>query len=307
MLSFKKFVKKLNKNISLNKTKIYIAVSGGLDSLVLLDLFVRITTKTNIQIEILHCNFKVRGEESDKAEHLIQQIATRKQIILHTKTFNIKNQSSKQIVARKLRYFWFKAMLKTNYFNYIALGHHLNDSIETVFINLRRGTGIKGIKGIMFKKKYLIRPLLYFTKKDIFNYAKKNKINWIEDSSNVNDNYLRNKIRKIINNFLNKENVLGIIKTLNILKEEYLMINTHLKIIKKYVLLKNKREEQTLSLRKIFNLYPIKSYLYILLKQYKIKNIKNIIKNLIGKSGKQIKIQKYYIIKKTNLYETNLF
>ncbi|MGX7592404.1 tRNA lysidine(34) synthetase TilS [Candidatus Karelsulcia muelleri] len=297
MLNFKKFLKKLKKQIDFKQKKIYIAVSGGVDSLVLLDLFFRLKKKMKkkMKIEILHCNFKLRGEESEKEEKLIKKIAKKKQLILHTKTFNIKNKSSKQIVARKLRYFWFKAMLKTNYFNYIALGHQMNDLIETVFINLIRGTGIKGIKGIRFKKKYLIRPLLDFTKKDIFHYAKKNQINWIEDSSNGNEKYLRNKIRKILNKLLNKENVLGIIKSLNILKEEDLMINTHLKIIKKYVVLKKK--EKTLSLRKLFNLYPMKSYFYRFLPKEKI--IKNIIKILICKSGKKIKIPKYYIIKKT--------
>ncbi|WP_204086404.1 tRNA lysidine(34) synthetase TilS [Candidatus Karelsulcia muelleri] len=296
MLNFKTFLKTLKDKIDLKQKKIYIAVSGGVDSLVLLDLFFRIK---DLKIEVLHCNFKLRGAESEEEENLIKTICKKKKIILHTKSFNIRKKSSKQILARKLRYLWFKKMLKTNYFNYIALGHHLNDSIETIFLNLIRGTGIKGIKGIVFKKKYLIRPLLDFTKKEILSYAKNHKISWIEDSSNINETFLRNKIRKILNKVLNNEAYLGIKKSFNILKYEYLMINNHLNIIKKYIFLKTNIQEKTLSLKNLFNLNPIKIYLYKLLKVYYFNNIRNLIQIIISKSGKKINSNNsYFSIKK---------
>ncbi|MGX7593093.1 tRNA lysidine(34) synthetase TilS [Candidatus Karelsulcia muelleri] len=296
MLNFKIFLKNLKDKIDLKKKKLFIAVSGGVDSLVLLDLFFRIK---DLKIEVLHCNFKLRGAESEEAENLIKTICKKHKIILHTKSFNLRKKSSKQIFARKLRYLWFKKMLKTNYFNYIALGHHLNDSIETIFLNLIRGTGIKGIKGIGFKKKYLIRPLLDFTKTEILSYAKNKKISWIEDSSNINEKFLRNKIRKILNKLLNNEAYLGIKTSVQILKDEYLMINNHLNIIKKYIFLKKNRTEKILSVKNLLNLNPIKSYLYKILKSYYFNNIRTLIKIIISKSGKKINSKKsYFSIKK---------
>ncbi len=301
MLNFKIFLKKLKDKIDLKEKKIFIAVSGGVDSLVLLDLFFRIK---DLKIEVLHCNFKLRGDESEEEEKLIKTICKNKQIILHTKSFNIRKKSSKQILARKLRYLWFKRMLKKNSFNYIALGHHLNDSIETIFLNIIRGTGIKGIKGIGFKKKYLIRPLLDFTKKEILSYAKTNQISWIEDSSNINEKFIRNKIRKILNKLLNNEAYLGINKTFQILKDEYLIINNHLNLIKKYIWLKTNIKENlslSLSLKNLFNLHPIKIYLYKIFKDYYFNNLRSLIKIIISKSGKKINSKKsYFYIKKKN-------
>ncbi|MGX7592124.1 tRNA lysidine(34) synthetase TilS [Candidatus Karelsulcia muelleri] len=298
MLNFKIFLKKLNDKIDLKEKKIYIAVSGGVDSLVLLDLFFRIK---DLKIEVLHCNFQLRGDESEEEEKLIKTICKNKNIILHTKSFNIRKKSSKQILARKLRYLWFKRMLKKNSFNYIALGHHLNDSIETIFLNIIRGTGIKGIKGIGFKKKYLIRPLLDFTKKEILSYAKTNQISWIEDSSNINEKFLRNKIRKILKKLLNNEAYLGINKTFQILKDEYLIINNHLNLIKKYIWLKTNIKEKTLSLKHLFNLHPIKIYLYKIFKDYSFNNLSSLIQIIISKSGKKINSKKsYFYIKKKN-------
>ncbi|MGX7590984.1 tRNA lysidine(34) synthetase TilS [Candidatus Karelsulcia muelleri] len=287
--------------MDLKEKKIYIAVSGGVDSLVLLDLFFRIKDLANLKIEVLHCNFKLRGDESEEEDKLIKTICKNKKIILHTKSFNLRKKSSKQILARKLRYLWFKRMLKKNSFNYIALGHHLNDSIETIFLNIIRGTGVKGIKGIVFKKKYLIRPLLDFPKKEILSYAKTNKISWIEDSSNINEKFLRNKIRKILNKLLNNEAYLGINKTFHILKDEYLIINNHLNIIKKYIWFKTNRKEKTLRLKNLFNLHPIKIYLYKIFKDYYFNNIRSLIKLIISKSGKKINSKKsYFYIKKKN-------
>ncbi|MGX7590128.1 tRNA lysidine(34) synthetase TilS [Candidatus Karelsulcia muelleri] len=302
MLNFQLFIKKLKDKIDLKEKKIYIAVSGGVDSLVLLDLFFRIKD-LKIKIEVLHCNFQLRGDESEEEDKLIKKICKNQKIILHTKSFNLRKKSSKQILARKLRYLWFKRMLKTNSFNYIALGHHLNDSIETIFLNIIRGTGIKGIKGIGGKKKYLIRPLLDFTKTDILSYAKTNKISWIEDSSNINEKFLRNKIRQILNKLLNNEAYLGINKTCHILKDEYLMIKNHINIIKKYIWVQTNRKRQDhtlrLSVKHLLNLHPIKIYLYQLFKDYYFNNISSLIKLIISKSGKKINSkQSYFYIKK---------
>ncbi|MGX7591980.1 tRNA lysidine(34) synthetase TilS [Candidatus Karelsulcia muelleri] len=298
-------MKKLKYKIDLKEKKIYIAVSGGVDSLVLLDLFFRIKD-LKIKIEVLHCNFKLRGDESEEEDKLIQTICKNQKLILHTKSFNLRKKSSKQILARKLRYLWFKRMLKTNSFNYIALGHHLNDSIETIFLNIIRGTGIKGIKGIGFKKKYLIRPLLDFTKQEILSYAKTNKISWIEDSSNRNEKFLRNKIRQILKKLLNNEAYLGINKTCQILKDEDLIIKNHINIIKKYIWLKTNRNLKQnplrLRLKNLLNLHPIKIYLYQIFKDYYFNNISSLIKLIISKSGKKInsKQSDFSIKKKKN-------
>ena len=178
------------------KDKVLLTVSGGIDSVVMCHLF----HSAGVQFAIAHCNFQLRGEESDGDEQFVKQLASTFKIPFHhirfdTKDYVDKNKLSTQVAARELRYEWFEKIRKENEYNYIATAHHQGDVIETFFINLIRGTGISGLRSIVPKQGKIIRPFLFTTPKEILAYAETHKITYREDSSNASDHYLRNKIR----------------------------------------------------------------------------------------------------------------
>ena len=194
LASFQDYIEK--EKLFTKRDKILLAVSGGVDSMLMLDLF----QKSNYAFAVAHGNFQLRGEESDGDEQFVKDICTLHQIPFYGNRFNTTNFSKKQgisiqMAARDLRHEWFQTLAKENNYQFIALAHHQDDHVETVLINLTRGTGIKGLHGILPKKGNLIRPLLFSNRKQIERYAKENNIAFREDSSNVSDKYIRNKIR----------------------------------------------------------------------------------------------------------------
>ena len=183
-------------NLCNQNDKILMAVSGGLDSIVMLDLF----HVSEFNIAVAHCNFKLRGEESDEDEKFVKLLAEEKNIDAFFKSFETKrfaenNKLSTQEAARILRYNFFESLCKEHGFSKIAVAHHKDDQKETFFINLFRGAGLKGLKGIPLKRDKIIRPLLFASRKEIENYAKSKNLGFRSDSSNDSDKYLRNQIR----------------------------------------------------------------------------------------------------------------
>ena len=178
------------------KSKVLLAVSGGLDSVVMTALF----HEAKINFAIAHCNFNLRGKESEADQLFVKNLAKKYKVRFHTIKFNTasiadKEKLSIQEAARKLRYNWFEEIrIKFNY-DLISTAHHLDDSIETFFINLVRGTGIKGLTGIPVRSGKIIRPLLFAGRDQILEFAMIHTLNWREDASNQSDVYLRNKIR----------------------------------------------------------------------------------------------------------------
>lgn len=191
----KPFLEQLNAFGCLNK-KILVAVSGGLDSVVLLDLFV----KAGCQVGIAHVNFQLRGKESAEDHAFVIQLASKYQVPVFVKCFETKNYATEngmsiQMAARELRYDWFRQLLAGENYDCLATAHHLNDSLETTLINFTRGTGLPGLIGIQPDKNNIIRPLAYFSREQIEVYARAAKLEWREDSSNSTDDYARNFIR----------------------------------------------------------------------------------------------------------------
>jgi len=175
---------------------ILLAVSGGIDSVVMVELF----SRANFNFNIAHCNFSLRGKESDEDEVFVKDLAIHKEVKFFTKKFETKKYASEhslsiQMAARDLRINWLEEILDQNNFRYYATAHHLDDQIETFFINLLRGTGISGLHGIKAKTGNLIHPMLFAYRKDIEEYAKEEKIEFRVDSSNLKTDYIRNKIR----------------------------------------------------------------------------------------------------------------
>ena len=184
------------KEYSTTDVPVLLAVSGGEDSMVMADLFM----KSKIKFAVAHCNFGLRGDESDMDEQLVKEWCTANNIIFHTIKFDTKQRSAEwktgtQETARILRYEWFEQVRKESGYSKIVTAHHANDNVETLLINLFRGTGISGLHGIRPEHGHIVRPLLFAGKEEIAAYAVENQIAYREDASNASDDYLRNAVR----------------------------------------------------------------------------------------------------------------
>lgn len=176
--------------------KFVLAVSAGIDSMVLLHCFDRL----NLSFAIAHCNFNLRGSESEKETEFLLQHSKEKEYSIFVKHFDTEvysdiNKVSIQIAARELRYNWFEDIRKENQSDYIVTAHHLNDQIETYLINTVRATGVKGLSGIPMVNGVIVRPMLDISRNEIQDFAMINQIVWKDDSSNASTKYIRNKIR----------------------------------------------------------------------------------------------------------------
>jgi tRNA(Ile)-lysidine synthase len=202
------FLTYINAQSLFNPTdKILLAVSGGKDSVVLFDLF----CEAKFNFTVVHCNFQLRGEDSDQDARFVEQLCTSRGIsfrstTFQTQTFAKTHKLSIEMAARQLRYEWFEQIRKELDFQYIATAHHLNDNIETILLNLSKGTGISGLRGMRTKKDYLIRPLLFASRAAIENYVAEKQLEWREDSSNASNDYQRNLLRNEVIPLLKKIN-----------------------------------------------------------------------------------------------------
>ncbi|TAH25201.1 MAG: tRNA lysidine(34) synthetase TilS [Cytophagales bacterium] len=176
--------------------QLLVAVSGGIDSVVLCKLL----KDAKVNFAIAHCNFALRGKESDEDELFVRQLANEYHVPIYTKKFDTNLYSeihkvSIQMAARTLRYSWFEEIAQLNHYDLIATAHHLNDSLETSILNLTKGTGIAGLRGILPLRDNIIRPLLFASKQEIIDFALASQLAWREDVSNSSDKYQRNLIR----------------------------------------------------------------------------------------------------------------
>jgi len=187
--------------------KILLTVSGGIDSVTLCDLF----HKAGFTFGIAHCNFGLRGEESNGDETFVKKLAKKYKVSFYaenfeTQAFADKEKISIQMAARQLRYSWFEKLRQQEGYNYIATAHHAGDALETVLLNIVRGTGIAGMNGIRSKTGYIIRPMLFADREQIQEYVVENQLSWREDSSNESAKYQRNFIRQQVTPLLKKLN-----------------------------------------------------------------------------------------------------
>ncbi|QQL49094.1 tRNA lysidine(34) synthetase TilS [Mucilaginibacter ginkgonis] len=194
LAQFKGFVN--SNNLFTTNSKILAAVSGGMDSVLLANML----KAGRYNFAIAHCNFQLRGEEAVQDEAFCRLLAESLQVAFHEIRFNTENYASNnkisiQMAARELRYQWFENVRQQNGYDVIALAHHQNDTVETILLNLTRGTGIAGLHGIKTKNSHLVRPLLFMTRNEIAATIAANDIAYREDSSNASDKYARNKIR----------------------------------------------------------------------------------------------------------------
>lgn len=202
------FLRHIEKHSLISPTdKVLLAVSGGLDSMVMLELF----RQAPWEIAVAHCNFQLRGNDSMLDEALVTKRAAELGLSCYVKKFEPKkyaeeNGISMQMAAREQRYAWFKELQIELGFTRIAIAHHLNDSFETLVMNLVRGTGVDGMEGISVRNDSIIRPLLFASREQIHQYALNNNLEWREDGSNSSDDYNRNLIRNQVVPLLRKLN-----------------------------------------------------------------------------------------------------
>ncbi len=209
--------------------KILLAVSGGLDSMAMLHLFV----ESGYKVAVAHCNFQLRGLESDEDERWLSAYCEKRKIPFHSNRFHTNNYAiahgiSVQMAARELRYQWFEQLRDDQGMEWIATAHHHNDSIETILLNLAKGTSLQGLQGIAAVNVHLLRPLLFATRHELEKWVAEKGIAWREDQSNQTDDYQRNFIRhQIVPRFLevNSSFETSMTKTASKLAGSLLLVN----------------------------------------------------------------------------------
>lgn len=284
----------------LKQKKVLLAVSGGLDSMVLLHLFQQL----HYEIGVAHCNFQLRGLESFEDQNFIQNYAEANSLPIFitqfdTQAFAQNYKLSIQVAARELRYNWFYELLEIHNFDYVLTAHHADDNLETFIINLSRGTGLDGLTGIPEQNDKVIRPLLAFSRQEIEAYAKQNAIQWREDSSNASDKYLRNKIRHDVVPILKELNtdfIASFQKTQEYLQQAQVMVEDASIMVYQQVA-KEVGEEIHFDLKKLKPLPNYKSYLYQWLREYGFSAWDDVYDLVDSQSGKQIFSSHFRLLK----------
>ena len=285
---------------SLKGKKLLVASSGGIDSMVLVNLLF----KLEYDITIAHCNFHLRGKESDLDEEFVITAAKKLKVPYHTISFDTKeyakqNNISIQMAARDLRYDWFENLLQKSDLDYLLTAHHADDNLETFLINLSRGTGLEGLTGIPAINNKTIRPLLPFSRKEIEQYAKENKIIWREDQSNKETKYLRNKLRHDIIPLLKEFNpsfLESFDKTIDHLKGSEQIVNDRIEELRKVIEVKEK-ENSKFKIKDLKLLKNPKAYLFELLKEYGFTEWQDVFSLLDAQTGKQIFSKKHRLLR----------
>ena len=279
-----------------------LAISGGVDSMVLANLFLI----NNLNFSIAHCNFQLRGKESDDDELFINKWCSEKDIKLYNKKFSTEdycknNKLTIQMGARELRYEWFRELIDKEKHDFIVTAHHIDDQLETFIINSIRGTGIDGLVGIPDKINKIIRPLLMTSKDQIIEYSKVNKINYREDSSNNKEDYLRNKIRHSVIPYLKSDddNVLLKFKTtIENLNSTKIFVQKVISKVRERVFI-YEGENIITNIDLLKDLDPIEFYIHELYKDFEF-NYKEVMKLFDSDSGKQISSANYNMTKQKN-------
>ena len=281
--------------------RILIAISGGVDSVVL----THCCHALKIDFALAHCNFNLRGEESDADETFVYELAKELDIEVFIESFDTENYAklnklSVQMAARDLRYSWFDEIADQLKFDYILTAHHADDDLETFLINLSRGTGLDGLTGIPEINDKIVRPLLPFSRDEIINYAKINKLKWREDSSNESTKYLRNKLRmEFIPKLkgINPKFLQNFKQTLDFLKDSRTIIDDKIDEVSEDVIEEVSERQVHFNIQKIKELSNPKAYLYELMKEYGFTEWNDIQDLLDVQAGKYVMSMTHRLLK----------
>ena len=296
-----KFKKHINQNLPfLANSKLLLAISGGIDSVILAHLL----HEMQLNFSLAHCNFKLRYEDSDKDAVFVADIATKLEVGCHTIEFDTTSYAeekklSTQMAARELRYNWFDELILKHDYDYVLTAHHTNDNIETVLINLTRGSSLQGLTGIPEINGNIVRPLLPFTRAEIEQYTIANNISWREDESNQSTKYFRNKIRHEVVPVLEELNpsVLETFNThLSYLKLEKKVLDNHFEKVKNEVSFLE-GDLFKIDIKKLKKHIEYKAYLYYMLKGYLFTEWSDIERLMSSQSGKYVNSKTHRLIK----------
>ncbi|MEI7828948.1 MAG: tRNA lysidine(34) synthetase TilS [Prolixibacteraceae bacterium] len=270
-----------------------VGVSGGIDSVVLLDLL----NFTGLAFAVAHCNFRLRGEESDLDEKFVKELAGKYEKPYYSQAFDTDEYASDhgisiEMAARDLRYEWFEKIRRTHHFDWIVVAHSSDDQIETFFLNLARGTGISGLTGMKTVNGKVIRPLLFASRKEIEMYASARKLQFREDSSNALTVYQRNRIRHMLLPIMEEINPsfrASMQETIGHLRDTSSIYYTTIQRARDMVVQVNHGSELALSIAELQLLQPLSTYLFEILKPFHFNGdvVEEIVKALDGQSGKQ--------------------
>ena len=296
-----------DQNLFQKNDRLLLAVSGGIDSVVLTEL----CYQAGYRFFIAHCNFHLRKEESNRDEQFARSLAEKYSVPIFVQSFETENYAvekkvSIQVAARELRYAWFRELAQEQAVKgegkvKILTGHHANDNIETLLMNFFKGTGIRGLQGILPKQGDLIRPILFATKEEIIQFAAENELLFVEDSSNSSDKYTRNYFRNQLIPSLQKifpqveENLVNNIerfKEIDILYKQ--SIDVH-----RSRLLEFKGKEVHIPILKLVKVSPLKTILYEIIKEYHFTahQSEQVVNLLKSESGKYLSSHTHRIIK----------
>ena len=283
--------------------KLLLAVSGGIDSMVLM----RLCIEMKMDISVAHCNFSLRGDESDADEYFVKSQTDKLQIPIFIKKFDTKKiaekeKSSIQVVARNLRYEWFNTLLINNDYDYILTAHHLDDSLETFLINFTRGSGLNGLTGIPQQNVSIVRPLLPFSRTEIEIFANENKVEWREDSSNASGKYLRNKLRHDVIPMLKELNpslLHSFENTISNLQQAQSLVDDASRIVYRKVVTDTNFQKR-INLTELIQLPNYNAYLYQWLEPLGFSDWESINDLATAQSGKQIHSQNHTLLKDRN-------
>ena len=303
---FEEFLNYIRKNNLFKKQdRFLLAVSGGIDSMVMSHLFIKLGSG----IGIAHCNFCLRNKESDMDEDLVKEFASENKIPFYSIRFKTKEYARKkgisvQMAARELRFEWFEKIRIENNYDFIVVAHNLDDKIETMLINLTRGTGLTGLTGMKPLSNRIIRPLLFATRKKIEEYCSDNHITFREDKSNAETLYTRNKIRHLVIPVLMEVNP-SVKETLNETADRLSAID---EILSGYI----DEIRLQVSVKKgsaiLFNIEKLKSYLdnkaliFELFSPYGVSGSAtgDILRLMTGRTGKQILSKTHRLLRNRN-------
>ena len=280
---------------------VLVGVSGGIDSIVLLDLL----DKAEFSIAIAHCNFRLRGIESDGDEGLVDTLALKYDVPIYktafaTEDYARENKISVEMAARDLRYQWFETIRLTHRFNWIAVAHHRDDQLETFFLNLARGTGLTGLTGMRPLNGKIVRPLLFASRNEIEHYRHQRHLEFREDASNLNLDYQRNKIRHTLlplMETLNPSFREGLIRTMSYLEDISKICDLAISQSWERVSLR-KGDDYHISIAELKLLDPLSTYLFEFLKPFGFNTavVSEIESSLDGISGKQFISQTHRVV-----------
>ena len=309
----KQFQKHINENLPFLKgSKILIAISGGLDSVVLSQL----CHGLKLDITLAHCNFRLRGKESDEDERFVLELGDQLGLEVFVECFDTESYAeteklSIQMAARELRYNWFFDLAENLNFDYILTGHHADDNLETFLINLTRGTGLNGLTGIPEINENIVRPLLPFSREQLEIYANENDIKWREDSSNASDKYLRNKLRHQVIPHLKEANpdlLQNFKNTIEHLNDTADIVDESLNAVTKRAIEFIDEHQIIFKISEFQKVNNPKAYLFEMLKDYGFTEWNDVLGLLDAQSGKQVLSSTHRLIKdREQLILTDLY